>query len=84
MFSSVLHKKLPAEAGVNVICVSPGIVQTNVVSIPNYIYYFNFLNWYLKKYIWCGNCMQARDLHKIVQAGYRLIPYFIFNAEEGK
>ncbi|XP_076954432.1 dehydrogenase/reductase SDR family member FEY-like [Bidens hawaiensis] len=55
MFSSVLHKKLPTEAGVNVICVSPGIVQTNV----------------------------ARDLHKIVQAGYRLIPYFIFNAEEG-
>lgn len=32
MFSSILHKRLPAEAGVNVICVSPGIVQTNVVS----------------------------------------------------
>ncbi|KAI7751305.1 hypothetical protein M8C21_002865 [Ambrosia artemisiifolia] len=30
MFSSVLHKKLPAEAGLSVICVSPGIVQTNV------------------------------------------------------
>ncbi|GJX33055.1 dehydrogenase/reductase SDR family member FEY-like protein [Tanacetum coccineum] len=30
MFSSVLHKKLPAEAGISVICVSPGIVQTNV------------------------------------------------------
>ncbi|KAM0061640.1 hypothetical protein Hdeb2414_s0004g00138541 [Helianthus debilis subsp. tardiflorus] len=56
MFSSVLHKKLPAEAGVSVICVSPGIVQTNV----------------------------ARDLPSIVQAGYRLIPYFIFSAEEGK
>lgn len=28
--------------------------------------------------------MQARDLPKIVQAGYRLIPYFIFSAEEGK
>ncbi|KAD4584055.1 hypothetical protein R6Q59_037060 [Mikania micrantha] len=55
MFSSVLHKKLPAEAGISVICVSPGIVQTNV----------------------------ARDLPKIVQAGYHLIPYFIFNAEEG-
>ncbi|PWA96302.1 Glucose/ribitol dehydrogenase [Artemisia annua] len=55
MFSSILHKKLPAEAGISVICVSPGIVQTNV----------------------------ARDLPKIVQTGYRLIPYFIFNAEEG-
>lgn len=55
MFSNVLHKKLPSEAGISVICVSPGIVQTNV----------------------------ARDLPKIVQAGYRLIPYFIFSAEEG-
>ncbi|KAK3041917.1 hypothetical protein RJ639_002199 [Escallonia herrerae] len=55
MFSSVLHKRLPAEAGINVVCVSPGIVHTNV----------------------------ARDLPKIVQAGYNLIPYFIFNAEEG-
>ncbi|KAM7479567.1 hypothetical protein LguiA_027780 [Lonicera macranthoides] len=56
MFSSVLHKRLPAEAGISVLCVSPGIVQTNV----------------------------ARDLPKIVQAAYRLIPYFIFNAQEGK
>ncbi|CAA3008604.1 Hypothetical predicted protein [Olea europaea subsp. europaea] len=32
MFSSVLHKRLPAEAGISVVCVSPGIVQTNVVS----------------------------------------------------
>lgn len=55
MFSNVLHKKLPGEAGVSVVCVSPGIVQTNV----------------------------ARDLPKIVQAAYRLIPYFIFSAEEG-
>ncbi|XP_057446711.1 dehydrogenase/reductase SDR family member FEY-like [Lotus japonicus] len=55
MFSSILHKRLPAEAGVSVLCVSPGIVQTNV----------------------------ARDLPKIVQTGYRLIPYFIFNAQEG-
>ncbi|KAK2987583.1 hypothetical protein RJ640_027884 [Escallonia rubra] len=55
MFSSVLHQRLPAEAGINVVCVSPGIVHTNV----------------------------ARDLPKIVQAGYNLIPYFIFNAEEG-
>uniref|UniRef100_A0A0D6QSW2 Uncharacterized protein n=1 Tax=Araucaria cunninghamii TaxID=56994 RepID=A0A0D6QSW2_ARACU len=30
MFNSVLQKKLPAEAGVNVICVSPGVVMTNV------------------------------------------------------
>ncbi|KAK7314739.1 hypothetical protein VNO77_33267 [Canavalia gladiata] len=55
MFSSVLTKRLPAEAGVSVLCVSPGIVQTNV----------------------------ARDLPKIVQAAYRLIPYFIFSAQEG-
>lgn len=55
MFSSVLHKRLPAEASINVLCVSPGIVHTNV----------------------------ARDLPKIVQAGYNLIPYFIFNAQEG-
>lgn len=32
MFSSVLHKKLPVESGINVVCVSPGIVHTNVVS----------------------------------------------------
>ncbi|XP_040998700.1 dehydrogenase/reductase SDR family member FEY-like isoform X2 [Juglans microcarpa x Juglans regia] len=55
MFSSVLHKRLPAEAGISVLCVSPGIVHTNV----------------------------ARDLPKIVQAAYHLIPYFIFNAQEG-
>ncbi|KAL8111000.1 hypothetical protein AgCh_026676 [Apium graveolens] len=29
MFSSVLHKSLPAEAGISVVCVSPGVVQTN-------------------------------------------------------
>ncbi|PSR96502.1 WW domain-containing oxidoreductase [Actinidia chinensis var. chinensis] len=55
MFSSVLHKRLPAEAGINVLCVSPGIVQTNV----------------------------ARDLPKIVQAAYHLIPYFILSPQEG-
>lgn len=33
MFSSVLHKRLPAETGISVVCVSPGIVQTNVVNI---------------------------------------------------
>ena len=33
MFSSVLNKRLPAEAGISVVCVSPGIVQTNVVSL---------------------------------------------------
>ncbi|KAL2253880.1 retinol dehydrogenase 11 [Sesamum indicum] len=55
MFSSVLNKRLPTEAGINVVCVSPGIVHTNV----------------------------ARDLPKIVQAAYHLIPYFIFSPEEG-
>ncbi|OAY26640.1 dehydrogenase/reductase SDR family member FEY isoform X1 [Manihot esculenta] len=55
MFSSVLHRRLPAEAGVSVVCVSPGVVHTNV----------------------------ARDLPRIVQAAYHLIPYFIFSAQEG-
>lgn len=54
-FSSILQKRLPAESGINVVCVSPGIVSTNV----------------------------ARDLPKIVQAAYHLIPYFIFNPQEG-
>ncbi|EXC01791.1 Retinol dehydrogenase 11 [Morus notabilis] len=30
MFTSVLFKRLPAESGINVLCVSPGIVHTNV------------------------------------------------------
>ncbi|KAK2655562.1 hypothetical protein Ddye_008614 [Dipteronia dyeriana] len=55
MFSSVLQKRLPAEAGINVLCVSPGIVHTNV----------------------------ARDLSRVVQAAYHLIPYFIFSPQEG-
>ncbi|XP_030459110.1 dehydrogenase/reductase SDR family member FEY-like [Syzygium oleosum] len=55
MFSSVLHKRLPAESGISVLCVSPGVVQTNV----------------------------ARDLPRIVQTGYHLIPYFVFNPQEG-
>ncbi|KAL5721515.1 hypothetical protein ACHQM5_005153 [Ranunculus cassubicifolius] len=55
MFSSILQKRLPAESGVSVMCVSPGIVQTNV----------------------------ARDLPRIIQAGYHLIPYFIFTPQEG-
>ncbi|MCL7031635.1 hypothetical protein MKW94_023964 [Papaver nudicaule] len=55
MFSSNLQKRLPAESGISVLCVSPGIVDTNV----------------------------ARDLPKIVQAAYHLIPYFIFSPQEG-
>ncbi|KAG4941904.1 hypothetical protein JHK87_045775 [Glycine soja] len=55
MFSSTINKRLPAESGISVLCVSPGIVQTNV----------------------------ARDLPKLVQAAYHLIPYFIFSAQEG-
>ncbi|KAK4799965.1 hypothetical protein SAY86_025330 [Trapa natans] len=55
MFSSILHKRLPAEAGISVLCVSPGVVSTNV----------------------------ARDLPRFLQAGYHLIPYFIFSPEEG-
>ncbi|XP_050130274.1 dehydrogenase/reductase SDR family member FEY-like [Malus sylvestris] len=49
MFSSVLHKRLPAESGISVVCVSPGIVQTNV----------------------------AKDLPRIVQAAYHLVPYLL-------
>ncbi|CAN6463456.1 unnamed protein product [Victoria cruziana] len=30
MFSTILDKKLPSEAGISVTCVSPGIVRTNV------------------------------------------------------
>ncbi|GAA0147376.1 dehydrogenase [Lithospermum erythrorhizon] len=55
MFSSILHKRIPAEAGISVVCVSPGIVYTNV----------------------------ARDLPKFLLAAYKIIPYFVFNAEEG-
>ncbi|GMH03905.1 hypothetical protein Nepgr_005744 [Nepenthes gracilis] len=55
MFSSILHKRLPAEAGISVACVSPGIVDTNV----------------------------TRDLPKLVQVGYHLIPYFVFSPQEG-
>lgn len=29
-FSSIFHKRMPAEAGVNIVCASPGIVHTNV------------------------------------------------------
>jgi hypothetical protein len=28
----MLHKRIPAEAGISIICASPGIVDTNVVS----------------------------------------------------
>ncbi|EPS64881.1 forever young oxidoreductase, partial [Genlisea aurea] len=54
-FSSELNKRMPTESGINVVCVSPGIVHTNV----------------------------ARDLPKIMQIGYHMIPYFIFSGEEG-
>ncbi|KAJ4959042.1 hypothetical protein NE237_026153 [Protea cynaroides] len=38
MFSSTLQKRLPAEAGINVVCVSPGIVHTNVArDLPKFI-----------------------------------------------
>ncbi|KAK1296164.1 hypothetical protein QJS10_CPB15g00079 [Acorus calamus] len=55
MFNSVLQKRMPAEAGISVMCVSPGIVHTNV----------------------------ARDLPRIIQTAYHLIPHFIFSALEG-
>ncbi|CAF2131665.1 BnaA03g48800D [Brassica napus] len=55
MFSSILFKKLPLETGVSVICLSPGVVLTNV----------------------------ARDLPRILQALYAVIPYFIFSPQEG-
>jgi hypothetical protein len=55
MFSSILFKKLPLETGVSVVCLSPGVVLTNV----------------------------ARDLSRILQALYAVIPYFIFSPQEG-
>lgn len=82
MFSGVLQKRLPAESGINVVCVSPGIVQTNVVSSMNLsflcitCFVFRFAASYLS--------VQARDLPRIVQAAYRLIPYFIFSPQEGR
>ncbi|KAG9150893.1 hypothetical protein Leryth_003032 [Lithospermum erythrorhizon] len=54
MFSSVLQKHLPTNAGIYVLCVDPGTVRTNV----------------------------ARDIPKLVQAGYHYLP-FLFNAQEG-
>lgn len=39
-FSSMLHKRIPAEASINVICASPGIVDTNVVSSISISYFF--------------------------------------------
>ncbi|GLJ32213.1 hypothetical protein SUGI_0648400 [Cryptomeria japonica] len=39
MFSSVLQRKLPSEAGVNVMCVFPGVVMTNVArDLPSIIH----------------------------------------------
>ncbi|TVU33656.1 hypothetical protein EJB05_25486, partial [Eragrostis curvula] len=66
-FSSMLHKRIPAEAGINVVCVSPGIVDTNVVASEQLVVVL----------------FGARDLPKIVVAAYHLIPYFIFDAQEG-
>ncbi|RXH75282.1 hypothetical protein DVH24_030003 [Malus domestica] len=66
MFSSVLHKRLPAESGINVVCVSPGIVQTNVLSILTRSPPFLVIS---KK--------DARDLPRIVQAAYHLVPYLL-------
>ncbi|KAM3249650.1 hypothetical protein P3L10_011420 [Capsicum annuum] len=38
MFSSVLHKRLPAETGISVVCNTPGIVLTNVArDLPQYL-----------------------------------------------
>ncbi|KAI8544195.1 hypothetical protein RHMOL_Rhmol08G0277000 [Rhododendron molle] len=54
MFSNILHKRLPSESGISIICVGPGAAQTNV----------------------------ARDLPKILQVGYQLIPLVLFNAVE--
>jgi NAD(P)-dependent dehydrogenase (short-subunit alcohol dehydrogenase family) len=40
----MLHKRIPAEAGISVVCVSPGIVDTNVVSsITNFFIGFDHL-----------------------------------------
>ncbi|KAG0477737.1 hypothetical protein HPP92_012456 [Vanilla planifolia] len=37
-FCSILQKRIPAEAGINVVCVSPGIVHTNVArDLPKFV-----------------------------------------------
>ncbi|KAK9204889.1 hypothetical protein WN943_015154 [Citrus x changshan-huyou] len=117
-FSSILQKRLPAESGINVVCVSPGIVSTNVVSFFVHLGFFYLVGkgyrhcksdsscnivelspqYLCRGSQWCqdvwmvsvspnpldGLCMRlARDLPKIVQAAYHLIPYFIFNPQEG-
>jgi hypothetical protein len=44
-FSSMLHKKIPAEAGIGVVCASPGIVDTNVVSSVSISFVCCFRRW---------------------------------------
>ncbi|KAL5173954.1 Dehydrogenase/reductase SDR family member FEY [Glycine soja] len=74
MFSSTINKRLPAESGISVLCVSPGIVQTNVSVMG-----FDLSESRNSLYAYA----RARDLPKLVQAAYHLIPYFIFSAQEG-
>ncbi|KAL9224787.1 hypothetical protein vseg_000790 [Gypsophila vaccaria] len=49
MFSSVLQKRLSAESGINVVCVSPGSVQTNVVrDLPKIVQAaYHFIPYYI-------------------------------------
>lgn len=63
MFSSVLHKRLPAESGINVVCVSPGIVHTNVVSFYSRKSHFLIAETRSRIYIfYCIFCRLVRSL----------------------
>lgn len=84
MFSNVLLNRLPLETRISVVCLSPGIVLTNVVSIT--LSLTTLLvpeNLYRALNLFELPIMQARDLPRYVQVQYALIPYFIFSPQEG-
>ncbi|KAJ0024246.1 hypothetical protein Pint_07517 [Pistacia integerrima] len=84
MFSSVLQKRLPAESGINVLCVSwncPHECSSSVeLEVP--IYISSGFEKFTKQGFKYITFLEARDLSKIVQAAYHLIPYFIFGPQE--
>ncbi|XP_071728476.1 dehydrogenase/reductase SDR family member FEY-like [Rutidosis leptorrhynchoides] len=55
MFNNVLHQKIPKDSKIDVVCVDPGSVRTNVV----------------------------RDLPRIIQIAFQVLPKFLYNAIEG-
>ncbi|KAI3785972.1 hypothetical protein L1987_45098 [Smallanthus sonchifolius] len=55
MFNNVLHQSIPKDVKINVVCVDPGSVRTNV----------------------------ARDLPRVIQFAYQILPKFLYTAQEG-